>query len=143
MDIQVPFGYMMDDGKLAPHPIESEVVKYMAERVTTYMENPPDVLVQEVLEEAAAHDEVLTYEEAKSRVSLRAVEALIVDDIYAVPVWRDYLRENYPSDANMIVGSYETSMSKAAPIGSIEPIIDADTWKKAQAVIKASAKQDD
>lgn len=128
------FGYTLVDNKLVPHPIESDIVKYSFERVVAYTENPPEVLVQEVLACAAESNEVLTYEEAKQRVTLSAIEEYVIKEIYAVPKWRDHLEGKRKLPNNRLVGTLKQAQSY---VGKIEPLVDAQTWEKVQAVIKA------
>ena len=128
------FGYMFVDNKLVPHPIESEIVKYSFKRVVAYTETPPEVLVREVLACAAENNETLTYEEAKQRVTLSAIEEYVTKEIYAVPEWRDHLESKCKLPNNRLVGAL---MQAQSYVGKIEPLIDAQTWEKVQAAIKA------
>lgn len=83
---QMPFGYK-ENGE--PDPIQSEIVKYSYEKVIEYKDNPPQVLVDEVIEShKETYGEVLSYDEAKEKVSLAQIEKLVAKEINEK--WKDY-----------------------------------------------------
>ena len=83
---KMPFGYK-ETGEI--DPIQSEIVKYIFEKVNEYSDNPPQILVDEVIESyKETYGEVLSYDEAKEKVSLARIEELVAKEVNEK--WKDY-----------------------------------------------------
>jgi len=62
------FGYDFIDGKLVVNEQEAEVVRFVFQKHEEYMEEPPEELVRNVIEEYEADGKEITFEEAKKEV---------------------------------------------------------------------------
>ncbi len=66
----VLYGYMEKDGKIVSHPLQSEVLKWYAEKLVEYPQNPPAELIRNFTEEHyVATKEWLTAEQAAQIVT--------------------------------------------------------------------------
>ena len=76
---EIPFGYKAN-GEV--DPIAADIVRYAFEKVDEYSKNPPEFLVNEVIESyKETYDEVLSYDEAKEKVSLAKIERLVAEEV--------------------------------------------------------------
>lgn len=129
MKYNIPFGYEMRDGKLVPHEIESAIIQYRIEKEVEYNENPPEELVREIIEECELDGEILTYEEAKERVSYSRIANLIWSEIREK--WKDYF-EKQAERANHYIGKLGERKHQET---ESKPIISREVWERAQAAM--------
>ena len=118
-------GYDYLDGRAIINDEESEIVKFIFDKYVEYNQNPPSVLVENLIEDYAARGEELTYDEAKSRVSEYSIECYILDEVKErLPNVEQHLsdgRVRYRGETN---GSIST------------PLIDKGTYEKLQLIMK-------
>lgn len=88
------FGYDYVDGKLVVNDNEAKIIKFTYDKVEEYKANPPEVLVNAVLENARVCGEVITYEEAKGKVSFSAILEYITNELNENEEFRDTLRKH-------------------------------------------------
>ena len=125
----IPFGYEMRNGKLVPNETESEIIKYRYEKGIEYNKNPPEELINKIIEEYAEYGETLTHEEAQERVTYGRITDWIWAEIREK--WKDYFAEQ-AERMKACVGrlgenKYQTSEST--------PIVSREEWEKAQAAM--------
>jgi len=63
------YGYNIVDGKLVINEIQAESIRWLFRTINEYSINPPKVLVEAAKVSAEEQGEILSYEEAKSRVA--------------------------------------------------------------------------
>ena len=63
------YGYDNLDGKLVINEIQAESIRWLFKTINEYSINPPEVLVKAARLSAEEQGEILSYEEAKSRVA--------------------------------------------------------------------------
>lgn len=79
MERNVPRGYDWKDGKLQVNETESKIVKWIYQMVIEYQDNPPDILIRQIIDECEGEE--ISYEEAKERVSLTMVKKYMVAEL--------------------------------------------------------------
>ena len=118
-------GYDCIDGKVVINEEESEIVKFIFDKYVEYNQNPPSVLVENLIEDYAARGEELTYDEAKSRVSEYSIECYILDEV----------KERWPNVEQHLSDGRVQYRGKTN--GSIStPLIDKGTYEKLQLIMK-------
>lgn len=70
------FGYDNVDGKAIVNNGEAEIVRYIYDKYHEYTNNPPDVLIQEVIADADAIGETLDDAEIMDRAALKVIPYL-------------------------------------------------------------------
>ena len=118
----------MSDGETVPHPIESEILKYIFEKHNEYCEHPPQDLVEEVIGLYKSRAEKITYEEAEKKVSLEAIRQRIADEVNEK--WGDYLKGQKAEKLAFVPPS-----SKVEFKNQTESIIGEEEWEKVKAII--------
>lgn len=78
MDRNAPFGYEWKDRKLTVNEKESSIVKWIVRMLLEYDDNPPDFLIQKVIDSS---DKELSFEEAKEKVSFSMVQRYVVAEL--------------------------------------------------------------
>lgn len=135
-NVELVFGYDVTNAGLVVNEAEAEVVKYIFAKSQEYTTNPPSVLVQEVIGEYASRGEEITSEEAAGKVPYARITCIIEDEV----------KEKWPEQYEMMLQKqnhnrviFERRELKSHVSG--EPIIDRETWEKAQAIMTGA--QDD
>lgn len=161
------FGYM-ENGE--PHPVESEIVQYIFKKYIAYSENPPEILVQEIINiYKEEYNQNLSYDEAKKMVNGDSIKELILKEVKEI--WKDYFdTEKKKNQMNIGIenpSDYEVNeiIKKCLGEDSIlyarnnrlwmnselwkgkvnkqnEPIIDEETYIEAQKAIKNDCVQE-
>lgn len=123
------FGYENVEGKFVANEAEVEIIRYIFDKYNEYTDNPPAVLIQEVIEECEERGEVLTDEEIKHRAALRVLPYLTneVND-----KWPDF--HSMP-EAKQFLTSQEKTASKSQPT-KLEPLVDRDIWEQVNEQLK-------
>ena len=120
------FGYENVDGKLVVNEAEAEIVRYVYDKYIEYSENPPAVLIQEVMAECDATGEVLTDEEIKSRAALKVI-----------PYLTNEVNEKWPNFQPVNkVEQVLCTQKKQSKATKLEPIVDRDIWEQVNAQLK-------
>lgn len=122
-ETELVFGYDVTADGLIINLGEATVVKYVFTKIEEYTNNPPAVLVQEVVEEYAARGEEISPAEAAGKVPYLRITNLIEEEI----------KEKWPEQ-------YESMLYKQRHNRAIherrdsehESIIDRDTWEQVQ-----------
>ena len=120
-------GYDYVDGKLVINEDEAKIVKYLYVKLEEYTENPPQELVEHVLERAREDGEELTYEEAKERVTLSAILEYITREMNSNEEFIAILKKSNP---HSLCGQLKNTNS------ACEPIIAKEVWDAAQQKMK-------
>ena len=120
-------GYDYVDGKLVINEDEAKIVKYLYTKLEEYTENPPQELVERVLEIAREKGEELTYEEAKERVTYGAILKYITKEMNLNEEFIAILKK---SSSHSFCGQFKNTNS------TDEPIINKEDWDKAQQKMK-------
>ncbi len=87
MERKAPLGYVWKDENLEVNKKEAEIIKWIYQMITEYYDNPPEVLIRDVMakndEKKIIHEDVkeLTYEEAKEKVPLSMVERYVAAEL--------------------------------------------------------------
>ena len=125
----IPFGYEMRNGKLVPNETESEIIKYRYEKGIEYNKNPPEELINKIIEEYAEYGETLTREEAQERVTYGRITDWIWAEIREK--WKDYFAEQTERMKACVgrLGENKYQMSESTPI------VSREEWEKAQAAM--------
>lgn len=79
MERNVSRGYNWKDGELQVNGAEAKIVKWIYKMVIEYHDNPPDILVREVIDKY--EEEEISYGKAKERVSLTMVKKYMVEEL--------------------------------------------------------------
>lgn len=126
--MKVPFGYDLVNGELVINEDEAKSIKYAYAKQEEYTDNPPQELVDRVLEIARERGEKLTYEEAKERVSYSDILDYIVREINSNAEFAETLKKYKP----------ETLRWKFVETFNITstPLISKEDWKKVQEKFK-------
>ena len=83
MKNNAPFGYEWKDGELIVNKKESEIVKWIFNKSLKYAENPPEFLIQEVMDSK----EKLSYDEARSEVPYGKVQIYLLAELKVRIKW--------------------------------------------------------
>ena len=117
-DTEQVFGYDVTEDGLEVNVAEAEVVKYIFDRTQEYSANPPEDLVQAVVEEFAFLGKTLTPKEAATKVALR-------DIIQRVEEW--------PEQHEAMTRKQEHNKNLAARKAfNLEPLVDQEMWDAVQ-----------
>ena len=81
---ETPYGYRIDENqRMVPDPIPAEHVKFLFEKLVEYAENPPEELVQKVIDlYQEEYGEALSHEEAKGKVSYTDVKDYVAAELF-------------------------------------------------------------
>ena len=81
---EIPYGYRLDENqRMVPDPIPAEHVKFLFEKLVEYAENPPEELVQKVIDlYQEEYGETLSHEEAKGKVSYTDVKDYVAAELF-------------------------------------------------------------
>ena len=115
------FGFDNVDGKMVINAAEADVVKTVFNRVAGYVEHPPKILVEPVLESALKNGEIITYEEAEKRVPYSAILGYVARELNVE------LEKPYTG---------VISTEKGAEPSVSETIISKELWDKVQEKIQ-------
>lgn len=118
------FGYENVDGKATVNNREAEIVRYIYDKYHEYTNNPPDVLIQEVIAEAEDVEEILDAAEIKARASLKIIPYLAKE-----------VNEKWPNFKERI--SNICFMTRANTNSSkSESVVSIDLWDQVQEKLK-------
>ena len=123
-------GYDEVDGGLVVNADEAEIVKFLYEKIEEYSANPPEVLVDAVIEKARENDEVITYEEAKQLVPFSAILEYINEEMNNNAEFREVIKKIHP---HTLKGTLRTAEGHEL-IG--DQIVAKELWDRAQAKLK-------
>lgn len=120
---ELVFGYDVTADGLVINLGEATVVKYVFSKIEEYTQNPPAVLVQEVVDEYAARGEKISLEDAAGKVPYLRITNFIEEEI----------KGKWPEQYESML--YKQRHNRAIHEGQDlkhEPIVDRDTWEQAQ-----------
>ena len=118
-NVEQVFGYDITEDGLEVNEAEAEVVKFVFDRTQEYSANPPEDLVQAVVDEFAALGKQLTPAEAAKRVPLRDIIQRVEDEA----------KMQWPEQHEAMVRKQVHNKNLAARRAlNIEPIVDRETW---------------
>ncbi len=119
-------GYDYVDGKLVINEAEANIAKRVFAKQKEYVDNPPKELVDAVLAIAQEKGEILTYEEAKEKVSYSAILEYMAREFNANTEFIETLNKSktYPS------------VSEQTGETNSHTIVSKEIWDKAQEKIK-------
>lgn len=125
----MPFGFDYKNGNLVPNIKQESVVKYIFEKVAEYSENPPQQWIDEIMMNAEEVGEIITREEAISRVTLERIYRQVYNE----------LQEN--EEFSETIAKYNKKIEKRFSFRTINtekstPMVSREEWKKTQEVIK-------
>ena len=109
-------------------PEEIAIVKFVFSKVVQYYENPPEHLVNEVIEDYKERGEILDYDEAATKVSGYRIKEVVCDEVNEK--WNDYFSMDH-TRVGMIRNTVDETYTKVS--FRHEPIIDKETFYKVQA----------
>ena len=131
---EITFGYDVKDGKMIVNPTEAEILKYLFEKTNEYTSEPPTELVEEVIQSQDAIGITLSYEEAKTQISLANILSIIEKEI--VEKWKNYFEEHNAKCLKNGDVCYSGKILKEKPEmfkkSIIEPLIDLKMYEKFQ-----------
>ena len=121
--MNVPFGYDLVNGELVINEDEAKIAKYTFAKQKEYTDNPPEELVQAVIERYESRGEEITYEDAKLKVSYSEILSYITNELNNNPEFVETLKKYkpYPLRGKFVETSNITST----------PIISKEDWDKA------------
>ena len=130
-DTALVFGYDVTSDGWAINQDEADVVKYIFDKVEEYTTTPPEHLVQEVVDEYAARGEEISAEEAAGKVFLARITNLVEAEV----------KEKWPEQYESMLYKQCHNHANHRAIhekrdAKMEPVIDRDTWEKAQEVMR-------
>ena len=81
---KVPYGYRFDQDKgMVPDPISAEYVKFIFEKLAEYAENPPEELVQAIIDSyREKYDRLLSQDEAKGKISFTEMKDYLAKELF-------------------------------------------------------------
>ena len=81
---KVPYGYRFDQDKgMVPDPISAEYVKFIFEKLAEYAENPPEELVQAIIDSyQEKYDRLLSQDEAKGKISFAEMKDYLAKELF-------------------------------------------------------------
>lgn len=81
---KVPYGYRFDQGQgMVPDPIPAEYVKFIFEKLAEYTENPPEKLVQAIIDSyQEKYGRLLSHDEAKWKISFTEIKAYLAKELF-------------------------------------------------------------
>ena len=129
---ELVFGYDVTQDGLEVNEAEAEVVKFIFERTQELSANPPEDLVRAIVEEYHGLGKEISTEEAAEKVSHNAIMLRVEHEV----------KEQWPDQYDDLIRKQNHNRELAAKRtlstqhtidgGSLKPIIDAETWNKAQ-----------
>ena len=148
------YGYDIVDGKLIINEIQAESIRWLFRTINEYFINPSEVLVEVARVSAEEQGEILSYEEAKSRVAFADIMEYVCNE------FNERLNENQDAigaEGNKIVETITGNRIYAGQkhyhkatwdrrikgisedyiddIGEHEPIISEDEFRKVNELI--------
>ena len=78
MDKDVAFGYEWKNGELVINEKNQVNVKWIYEKITEYVNNPPDYLIKEIMDHS---EEKLSIQEACEKISLSQIEIYVLAEL--------------------------------------------------------------
>lgn len=81
---KVPYGYRFDQSQgMVPDPIPAEYVKFIFEKLAEYTENPPEKLVQAIIDSyQEKYGRLLSHDEAKWKISFTEIKAYLAKELF-------------------------------------------------------------
>ena len=78
MKAEAPFGYEWKDGELVINEKDSNIIKWLYEKVLEYTNSPPDFLIKQTINNS---EEKLSYDDARERVSLSKIYTYVLAEL--------------------------------------------------------------
>lgn len=81
---KVPYGYRFDQSQgMVPDPIPAEYVKFIFEKLAEYTENPPEELVQAIIDSyQEKYGRLFSHDEAKWKISFTEIKAYLAKELF-------------------------------------------------------------
>lgn len=120
--MKVPFGYDLVNEELVINEAEAKIIRYTFTKQREYTDNPPEELVQNVIERYKDRGKKITYEDAKLEVSYSEILYYITKEVNNNPEFAETLKKYKPEPlrGELVETSNITS----------NPIISKEDWEK-------------
>ena len=132
-EIEKVCGYDETENGLIINEDESAVVRYIFENNIEYADNPPAVLLHEIIDEYVSRSESITSEDAAAKVSYDRIDQVIEEKV------KEKWPDAYESMCEKMVYNHFSYMQKAlraaGPVirhSEHTPIISEEAWEAVQ-----------
>lgn len=135
-DNEESFGYDLTDDGAIPNEEESEVVRYVFDKYVAYSDNPPDKLVQEVIEDYAARGATITASDAAKKVSgSRIIEAIDNEVKEQWPEAYQSMIDKRMHNEGLRAKRFSSEGAHSSEATEHSPLIPKEEWEEVQAAM--------